>query len=72
MHAPGAISQQSAEVLPKVVPHAEPTYPTLARQTRIDGEVHVKFATDGESVVEVTVESGPALLGAAAGENVRT
>jgi len=37
-----AAAQESHEVLPKVVQHTEPVYPPLARQTRIQGEVHVK------------------------------
>ncbi len=43
---PRAVAQQSSEALPKVIQHAEPTYPPLARQTRIDGEVRVNFTTE--------------------------
>jgi len=43
--APNVIAQESPEVLPKVVQHAQPIYPPLARQTRIQGEVRVKIVT---------------------------
>jgi len=69
---PSAVAQQSPEALPKVIQHAEPIYPPLARQARIDGEVRVAFTTDGERVVDVVVESGHPLLRTAAGDNVRT
>jgi TonB family protein len=68
----GAMAQQSSEVLPKVIQHAEPRYPPLAEQTRIDGDVRVRFVTDGESATDVVVESGHPLLRQAAEENVRT
>lgn len=67
-----AMAQLSSEVLPQVTQHAQPSYPPLARQTRIDGEVRVKFTTDGESVLDVASESGHPLLRTATEENVRT
>jgi TonB family protein len=66
------IAQQPSDVLPKIVQHAEPMYPPLARQTRIQGDVRIEFSTNGESVTDVVVESGHPLLRAAAEENVRT
>ena len=69
---PMTMAQQSSGAVPQVVQHAQPTYPPLARQTRIDGEVRVRFTTDGESVIDVASESGHPLLCAAAEENVRT
>jgi TonB family protein len=69
---PMAMAQQSSEALPQVVQHTQPTYPPLARQTRIDGEVRVRFITDGESVIDAVSESGHPLLCTAAEENVRT
>ena len=69
---PRAFAQESPEAVPKVIQHAEPTYPPLARQTRIDGEVRVKFTTDGESVLDVATESGHPLLRTASEDNVRT
>jgi TonB family protein len=68
----GASTQESAEVLPKVVQHTEPMYPPLARQTRIQGEVRVKITTDGESVRNAEAETGHPLLRKAAEDNVRT
>jgi TonB family protein len=69
---PSAMAQQSSEALPQVIQHAQPMYPPLARQTRIDGEVRVKFTTDGESILDVATESGHPLLRTATEENVRT
>ncbi len=70
---PSAMARQSSpEVLPKVVQHSEPTYPPLARQTRIQGEVRVKVTTDGDSVRDVEAETGHPLLRKAAEDNART
>lgn len=69
---PSIMAQQLSEALPRVVQHAQPIYPPLARQTRIDGDVRVKFTTDGEAVLDVTTESGHPLLRTATEENVRT
>jgi len=68
----GASARQSPEVLPKVVQHTEPTYPPLARQTRIQGEVRVKVTTDGESMRDAEAETGHPLLRKAAEDNART
>jgi TonB family protein len=70
---PYAMAQQSPEVLPKVLQHAEPPlYPPLARQTRIQGDVLVKVTTDGESVRNAEAETGHPLLRKAAEDNART
>jgi outer membrane biosynthesis protein TonB len=69
---PSAMAQQPSESLPKVIQHSEPTYPPLARQTRIQGEVHVKVTTDGESVRDAEAETGHLLLRKAAEDNART
>jgi hypothetical protein len=66
------MAQDSPKVLPKVVQHSVPLYPPLARQARIEGEVRVRIATDGESVQDANAETGPPLLRKAAEENVRT
>jgi hypothetical protein len=68
----GASAQESPEDVPKVVQHAEPTYPPLARQTRIQGDVRVKITTDGESVRDAEAETGHPLLRKAAEDNART
>jgi hypothetical protein len=70
--APNVMAQETPEVLPKVVQHAQPIYPPLARQTRIQGEVRVKIVTDGESVREAAAETGHPLLRKAAEDNART
>lgn len=69
---PCVMAQETPEVLPKVIQHAEPIYPPLARQTRIQGEVRVKITTDGESVRDAEAEAGHPLLRTAAVDNVRT
>jgi len=71
---PGLIAtgQEPQEALPKVLQHEQPIYPPLARTARLEGEVHLKITTDGESVSNVEVESGHPLLTKAAEENVRT
>jgi len=69
---PYARAQESERPLPKVIQHAEPSYPPLAQQARISGEVRVKFATDGESVIHVEAETGHPLLARAAEQNVST
>src|SRR5690348_6815900 len=58
--------------LPTVIEHAPPTYPEIARTAHIEGEVVVKFTTDGKSVQEAEAESGPPLLRRVAEDNVRT
>jgi hypothetical protein len=67
-----ANAQDSVEAVPKVVEHAKPIYPPLARQTRISGDVRVKVTTDGEAVTNVEAVSGHPLLFKAAEDNVRT
>jgi hypothetical protein len=49
---------QTSSALPLVVQHADPTYPPLARQTRISGDVHVEITTDGESVISAAAIDG--------------
>jgi hypothetical protein len=70
--APFATPQDSLDPLPKVIQHANPTYPPLARQTRIQGDVRVKLTTDGESVTSSEGVDGHKLLIAATVDNVRT
>jgi TonB family protein len=65
-------AQESGEALPTVAQHADPTYPMIARQMRIQGDVRVRITTDGESVRDAAAESGPAMLQKAAEENART
>lgn len=68
----GAPAQDSSEALPRVIQHAEPIYPPLARQLGVDGEVLVKVTTDGESVRNAEAETGNPLLRKAAEDNIRT
>jgi len=69
---PSLAGQNSPDALPDVVGHSQPTYPPLARQARIQGDVRARFNTDGELVKEAEAVSGHELLRKAAEENVRT
>jgi TonB family protein len=70
--ASNRVSIDSNVQLGKIVEHVEPDYPTLARQTRIQGTVrlHAIIGTDGH-VEELEVISGHPLLVQAAMEAVR-
>jgi hypothetical protein len=69
---PAVKAQGSPDALPKVIRHAQPAYPPLARQTRVQGDVRIKVTTDGESVRGAETIEGPPLLSKAAEDNVRT
>jgi TonB family protein len=68
----GTKAQGAPKLLPTVIQHAEPVYPALARQARIEGEVQVNFTTNGESVIAAEALSGHPLLAPPALDNVRT
>jgi hypothetical protein len=68
----GAAAQEPPEILPKVVRHAEPVYPPIARAAHIVGDVRVKITTDGESVRDAQAETGPPMLRKTAEDNART
>lgn len=63
---------QTSSPLPQVLQHADPTYPPLARQTRISGDVHLEITTDGESVTTASAIDGHPILRPSAVDNVRT
>ena len=65
-------AQEASETLPKVIEHAEPLYPPIARTAHITGEVKVKIITDGQSVREAVAETGPPLLHKASEDNAKT
>lgn len=64
--------QESEKTLPRVIEHRDPILSPLARQARIEGEVQVKFTTNGESVVSAEAVSGNPLLTKSAEDSVRT
>src|SRR5579864_5108463 len=68
----GTDAQGSPEPLPRVVAHADPVYPQIARTAHITGDVVVRISTDGHSVVDAVAESGPPLLRNAAQDNAKT
>jgi len=65
-------AQEGSEALPKVIEHAEPLYPPIARSAHTTGEVRVKIITDGQSVREAVAETGPPLLHKASEDNAKT
>ena len=65
-------AQKPASDLPKVIRASVPSYPELARQTRIQGTVTLRVSTDGKLVSAVDAENGHRLLANAAKENVKT
>jgi TonB family protein len=69
---PAQTITQSNDTLPRVVEHAQPIYPPLARTARIEGDVRIKITTNADSVKDAEVESGHPLLRQAAVDNVKT
>ena len=65
-------AQEVSDALPKIIQHAEPIYPPIARTAHVTGEVGVKITTDGESVREAEAETGPPLLRKASEDNAKT
>lgn len=66
------VTAQAPSALPPVIHHDEPVFPAIARTAHVTGDVTVRITTDGESVTDAAVESGPPLLQKAAVDNVRT
>jgi hypothetical protein len=65
-------ARQPDGTLPTVISAKVPTYPDVARKLGIEGLVHLRVSTDGSQVTEIKVKDGPAMLAAAAEENLRT
>jgi len=63
---------QEMKEMPVVLSGGIPIYPLMARTARIEGTVVLKVMTDGTSVSQIDVKSGPPMLAAAAKENVST
>jgi len=65
-------AQQRTKAPPNVSHYEEPTYPPLAREARIQGDVRLTVTTDGRSAVNVEVKAGHPILAQAAANNART
>jgi Gram-negative bacterial TonB protein C-terminal len=65
-------AQQLTDVIPPVLVRTNPIYPPIARTAHIQGDVRVKVTTDGSSVVNAEMESGPPLLQKNTLDSVRT
>jgi TonB family protein len=65
---------ESRVSLPMVIGAAVPFYPIGPRTVNIQGTVRIKVSTDGERVIDATIEDdgGNPALGRAAQENART
>jgi TonB family protein len=66
------LAQERAKTLPEVTEHGVVGYPALARQARIQGQVHLRVTTNGHAVTTVVVTEGHPLLAQTAQDNVRT
>jgi len=67
-----ASSTSDCKLVPVVTRLDVPRYPVVARAGAIQGAVCLRIVTDGRQLVDVQVESGPAMLAAAAIANVMT
>jgi hypothetical protein len=65
-------AQERSPSLPTVTKFDCPKYPDKARSAHISGTVKMQVTTDGHSVSEVKIISGPSILARAAEDNVRT
>lgn len=68
--AGNASAQEAA--FPRIVEHAHVMYPQIAMTANVQGDVMVKFTTDGRVVVSAEAASGPQLLQQACVDNVKT
>jgi imidazolonepropionase-like amidohydrolase len=62
----------SDPALPVVISAATPSFPHLANQMNVHGDVRLRVSTDGEKVISFADESGPALLRQTTEGNIRT
>lgn len=67
----GIVTAQEA-AFPRIVEHAHATYPAAALDAQVQGDVIVKFTTDGRAVVSAEATSGPEALQSACVDNVKT
>lgn len=67
----GNVTAQEA-AFPRIVEHAHASYPAIAMSANVQGDVMVKFTTDGRVVVSAEAASGPQLLQQASVDNVKT
>jgi Gram-negative bacterial TonB protein C-terminal len=65
-------AQEQSSALPKVIEHAEASYPAIGSAAHIQGPVHLKITTDGHAVSSVVVVDGPPLLAMGAANNAKT
>lgn len=63
---------QTASDIPRIVEHAKAIYPAIAKTAHVQGDVIVKFTTNGRAVVTADATSGPDLLQQASVDNVKT
>jgi len=66
----GSAAAQGA--FPRIVQHDHMTYPAIALGAQVQGDVLVKFTTDGRGVVSAEATSGPQPLQQVCVDNVKT
>jgi hypothetical protein len=70
--AESVVGQAPAAAFPRIVEHAHAAYPAAALDAQVQGDVMVKFTTDGRVVVTAEAASGPAELQQTCVDNVKT
>ncbi|MFZ0819909.1 MAG: amidohydrolase family protein, partial [Candidatus Acidiferrales bacterium] len=67
----GTVSD-SDPALPVVISAATPSFPHLANQLNVHGDVRLRVSTDGTKVISFADESGPSMIIQPTEENIRT
>lgn len=67
-----SVAQQPNNPVPVVTSASVPLYPQVPLLAQITGAVRLRISTDGNHVTSMEIESGPAILANAAGENIKT
>ena len=67
-----AFAQKAGQAVPLLSAGTMPLYPRMALASHVQGVVKIRVTTDGKKVSSLETESGPAMLVAAAKENILT
>jgi hypothetical protein len=70
--APSAAAEQNVIPVPEISQHSQPSYPSLAWEAQVEGQVRMRVSADNYCVAKITTQSGDPLLAEAAEANVRT
>lgn len=69
--APRSFAQATSDI-PRIVEHAKVIYPAIAKTSHVQGDVIIKFTTNGRAVLTADARSGPDLLQQPSVDNVKT